>query len=139
MRDEKEERSKQGQTNKQGKATRHTQGSHLYIYSLYMYNVHVHVHVYTEQVRCGRDYSCTPDVEGGEGLPGVQLQRDYLEHATVEVEGDDTAPGVHQPDLPALRRPPHTVLPGGEGTEVKGQVRYILTGFLFFALKYMYM
>ena len=28
MRDEKEERSKQGQTNKQGKATQHTQGSH---------------------------------------------------------------------------------------------------------------
>ena len=80
--------------------------------------------------------SCTPDVEGGEGLPGVQLQRDYLEHATVEVEGDDTAPGVHQPDLPALRRPPHTVLPGGEGgggggAEVRGQVRYTLTGFLF--------
>ena len=28
MRDEKEERKKQGQTNKQGKATQHTQGSH---------------------------------------------------------------------------------------------------------------
>ena len=64
--------------------------------------------------------SCTPDVEGGEGLPRVQLQRDYLEHATVEVEGDDTAPRVHQPDLPALRRPPHTVLPEGEG-ENRGQ------------------
>ena len=34
MRDEKEERSKQGQTNKQGKATQHTQGSH---FSTYMY------------------------------------------------------------------------------------------------------
>ena len=28
----KKERSKQGQTNKQGKATQHTQGSHMYMY-----------------------------------------------------------------------------------------------------------
>ena len=28
MRDEKEERKKQGRSNKQGKATQHTQGSH---------------------------------------------------------------------------------------------------------------
>ena len=36
-----EERSKQGQTNKQGKATQHTQGSHF----SYMY-VHVNVQIY---------------------------------------------------------------------------------------------
>ena len=59
MRDEKEERKKQGQTNKQGKATQHTQGSHFSMYicgnkiishneHVLQAHVHVHVHVYLD-------------------------------------------------------------------------------------------
>ena len=32
MRDEKEERKKQARSNKQGKATQHTQGTYIYMY-----------------------------------------------------------------------------------------------------------
>ena len=47
--DEKKERKKQGQTNKQGKATQHTQGSTFPKKNelhMYMYNVHVYVYMY---------------------------------------------------------------------------------------------
>ena len=46
MRDEKEERSKQGQTNNKGKATQHTHGSHFsYVHVIYSKPVH-QVHYY---------------------------------------------------------------------------------------------
>ena len=47
----KKERSKQGQTNKQGKATQHTQWQCIYLSALFALHVQlyvcVHVHVYT--------------------------------------------------------------------------------------------
>ena len=44
----KEERSKQGQTNKQGKATQHTQDIHVYMHvHVATVDTHVHVHEYT--------------------------------------------------------------------------------------------
>ena len=58
----KKERSKQGQTNKQGKATQHTQGSHFprNMYMLRFAHVHnVHVHVCACQYMF---YCCRTDV-----------------------------------------------------------------------------
>ena len=51
-----------------------------------------------------------PDVEGGEWLARVELQRHDLEQASVEVEPDDVAAGVDQANLTALRRPTGAVL-----------------------------
>ena len=45
--DEKEGRKKQARSNKQGKATQHTQGSHLYMYT-YMHSEYIHSNQWME-------------------------------------------------------------------------------------------
>ena len=58
MRDEKEERKKQARsTNKQGKATQHTQGSHVHVHVyLYTYMNNVHIILYTHETVLSRTY-----------------------------------------------------------------------------------
>ena len=54
----KKERSKQGQTNKQGKATQHTQGS------MYMYNVGIMIpHIIYTHLKCSVAYVSIVDIE----------------------------------------------------------------------------